>query len=38
MKVGKARVFLSASSDMHIGDSGNRTVVERTTDSQEGLV
>jgi hypothetical protein len=38
MKVGEARVFLSASSGVHIGDSGSRTVVERTTGSQEGLV
>jgi hypothetical protein len=29
MKVGKARVLLSASLGMHIGGSGNRTVVER---------
>ena len=38
MKVCKAKVFLSASSDMHIGDSGSKTVVERTTCSLEGLV
>jgi hypothetical protein len=38
MKVGEARVLLSASLGMHIGDSGNRTVVERTTGSLEVLV
>src|SRR5215469_4081183 len=38
MKVCQAKVFLSASWGMHTGDSGSRTVVERTTCRLEGLV